>query len=160
MEKILLNKKLTFKPTRPGGGTCHLTITLRQKSTSVRDWDSLKEVENPITLSICGVSRGGRGQCIDAVESKIANFKTADQVTLSRIVDIWRKYHLNDVNPGTKYQIELLSTLEYSNAEKRYDQQCAYLESKNALEDRGYIYGHGWLYKEIPTDVIEFLESL
>lgn len=160
MEKILLKKHLTFKPTRPGGGTCHLEITLKESSTKCTHWDTLNEVENPILLSICGVSRGGRGQCVDAIKSKIDNFKKKDKEALTRIIDIWESYHLNDLKAGTKYQTELISNLEYLAGEDRYEKQCSYLQSKNALEDRGYKYGHGWLYRDIPVEVIEFLESL
>lgn len=160
MEKTIFKKYLTFKPSRPGGGTFHLEIELKEKSGKYRDWNSLGFVENPITLSICGCSRGGRGQCQNFIETKIGNFKQSDQVIIRQILNIWREYHLNDMNAGTKHQTEILYDFESTSSINRYTEQCTYLESKGILYDRGYKYGTGWLYREIPEDVVEFLKSL
>lgn len=156
MKNIIFNKKLNFKPVRPGGGTCEIEIEIEKSPHECRCWDSLELVENPIRLSICGKSRGGSGQCSDFIKSKINNFKKSDQVILRKLLNIWDTYHLNDSIAGTKYQEELLSDFKCTEYREKY----TYLESKDALYDKGYEYGTGMLYKEVPEDVIEFLESL
>lgn len=160
MKKTIFKKHISFKPSRPGGGTFHLTIELREKTNKCRDWDSLEFVENPIELSICGRTRGGSGQCSDSIEKKIGNFNKDEQVIIRKILDIWKEYHLNDMKAGTKYQTELLSDFKNTSSGSYHTEASAYLKSKNALYDRDYEYGTSWLYKEIPNDVIEFLESL
>ena len=70
----------------------------------------------------------------------------------NRICDVWHKYHLNDLQSGTKKQTEAL-TAELHRAD-HYREACKYLESIGLFEDRGYKYGHGWLCKEIPAEVV------
>lgn len=160
MKKTIFKKYLTFKPSRPGGGTFHLEIELREESRECRDWDTLELIENPVTLSICGRTRGGCGQCKDLIEEKVGNFKQSEQIIIRQILNIWNQYHLNDMNAGTKHQTELLSDFKCTSSTKHYAEVCAFLERKDALYDGTYKYGTGWLYREIPEDVIEFLKSL
>lgn len=162
MKNIIFNKTLSFKPVRPGGGACQIKIELEISPRKCRHWESLEIIENPIRLSICGKSRGGSGQCSDFIESKIGNFKKSDQAILEKLLNIWNTYHLNDSISGTKYQEEMLSDFRYSNKSSftMYEEKCAYLESEDALYDRGYKYGTGMFYREIPKDIVEFLKSL
>lgn len=161
-KNTIFKKNISFKPSRPGGGTFHLLIELKEvEKDNVREWDSLEYVKSPITtLSLSAHSRGGLGQCQDFIEEKISNFSKKQQPIIRKILDIWKEYHLNDFKAGTKYQTELLSDFKPVCSSSRYEEACNYLESKDALYDRGYKYGTDWLYRGIPEDVIEFLKSL
>lgn len=162
MSKTIFKKNISFKPSRPGGGTFHLEIKLKEgnETREYRDWSSLEVVENPIILTMSADSRGGHGQCQDFIEQKIKNFKKNEQIIIEQILDIWHEYHLNDSNAGTKYQTELLSNFKHTSLENSYEERCIYLESKNALYDRNFKYGTGNLYREIPEDIIKFLKNL
>ena len=74
---------------------------------------------------------------------------TTDTKGVKELCDFWRKYHLNDLNAGTKSQSELI---ESRNKEYDYYEVCKFLEEKNMLIDRGYRYGTAWLSREFPKD--------
>lgn len=163
MEKIICKKNLTFKPSRPGGGTFHLDIRLSEINGEIRDWDTLEKINEPILrLSICGRTRGYRGQCSDEIKSKVSNFSDANQRLINKILNIWNEYHLNDCNAGTKYQTDALRNFSYDtkNNLSHYEQCLMFLEKENLTFDRGYKYGSGWLYKEMPQEVIDFIVGL
>lgn len=41
-----------------------------------------------------------------------------------------------------------------------YDWACKFLASKNLLVDRGYTFGHDWLYETIPAKVVARIKAL
>lgn len=82
--------------------------------------------------------------------------------TLDRIISIWRRWHLNDMCPGTEAQEKCLEGLY---AEKcgtaSYDERCEYLKNHGLIRDPlvivggiPYKYGSGWLYRKIPHEVL------
>lgn len=80
------------------------------------------------------------------------------------LIDVWKRYHLNDVKAGTKKQEEALSKAE---AEGKldmnldsYNRSCKYLESIGLLDDNGYKFGTDWLFEEIPSGIIEKLKTI
>ena len=85
--------------------------------------------------------------------------------TLDRIISIWRRWHLNDMCPGTEAQEKCLAGLY---AEKcgtvSFDERCEYLKNHGLLCDprvivggMPYKYGSGWLYRKIPHEVLRDL---
>lgn len=90
------------------------------------------------------------GQIYDSIEPATESQKD--------LLDLWKKYHLNDMKPGTPRQMELVKGLPYVEA-------CAVLERENLLEDilpngEKYIYGTGWLTEELPEDIEDLVEEV
>ncbi len=76
-----------------------------------------------------------------------------------RIVELWDRWHLNDMKAGTRLQQECLAT--YGKDERYdYDVACKRLADNNLLIDRGYKYGSAWLVEIVPTDVLRELCQL
>lgn len=118
----------------------NLEIEVKSKQCNATDWETLKDVEHPQTLSITGECGCGCGQIYDDFVPTKAQQK---------LVDFWREYHLNDMCAGTKAQMGLLKE---NNVPTDYDTECKFLEEHNLLTDRGYKFGCGWLYKSFPQD--------
>lgn len=104
-----------------------------------------------------------RGQCQD-MDSHLASCGLFSP-TLDRIISIWRRWHLNDMCPGTEAQEKCLDGLY---AEKcgtaSFDERCEYLKNHGLLYDplvivcgMPYKYGIGWLYRQIPHEVLRDL---
>jgi hypothetical protein len=90
------------------------------------------------------------GQIYDSIEPATESQKD--------LLDLWKKYHLNDMKAGTPRQMELVKGLPYVEA-------CAVLERENLLEDilpdgKEYIYGSGWLTEELPEDIEDLVEEV
>jgi hypothetical protein len=101
-------------------------------------------------FSMSGDMGGSCGQIYDSIEPA-----TSGQEDL---LDLWKKYHLNDMKSGTPRQMELVKGLPYVEA-------CAVLERENLLEDilpdgKKYIYGTGWLTEELPEDIEDLVEEV
>jgi hypothetical protein len=84
------------------------------------------------------------GQCLD----EIKKYRSKDKL-FNEIYDLWKKYHLNSMHPGTPAQESALK--DFDNI-CDYDACCRFLESKNLLIDDGYKYGTAWLYRAIPQE--------
>jgi len=102
-----------------------------------------------------------------------------DNQTLRRMIEIWREYHLNDMNAGTPRQTAAIEEWIAKGNKYDYEDACKYLKSINLYEDtkiddlkpqeclpdevragkRGYRYGEGWLFREIPANVVEEIKS-
>lgn len=94
-----------------------------------------------------------------------------DEAMMTRLLEVWGRWHLNDLKAGTPKQEEFIREWNETN---RYD----YVEACNALgeagllvdydylppdedgENRGYRYGTAWLTEEVPAGVIEWLFAL
>jgi hypothetical protein len=89
---------------------------------------------------ICG------GQCLD----ELVPFLKRNRKFME-IHRLWKKHHLNDAHAGTETQ-ELVLRVAHDLTGTRfaYETDCAILEKYGLLEDNGYKYGSGWLYREIP----------
>lgn len=114
-------------------------------------------------LSISGVVYEGKkllksernlisaGQCLEE----------ARPIIPERLAEVWDRWHLNDMRPGTQRQQEALNQVKDTfNRLTWYDEACAYLASLDLLVDNGYKYGSAWLTEELPQEVVEYIESL
>ena len=164
--KCLMSKDLTFKRQKKGGRTVHLHIELRELQHSTRNYIDLSPVniDQGVVVSISGHIRGsGSGQIIEKFEDYIPFFANSDIDSAKKIADIWRNYHLNDLQAGTKLQQDTLEENRnewYKKNEDNYARKKEFLEYRNLLIDRDYKYGTGWLYKPVPQEIIDFLYSL
>lgn len=125
------------------GQAVRLEIEIRTKDDTAQDWDTLKEVENPRVLSITGDCGNGCGQIVDSF---------VPTPTQKLLVDFWHENHLNDLSAGTKKQTEYLREAGVFADSWEYDRAVSVLHDADLLCDRGYIYGHGWLYRSFDED--------
>src|SRR5574344_946492 len=76
--------------------------------------------------------------------------------TFKEIYRFWKLYHLNDLHAGTKEQEKAVNE-KFGNANANdYEKHVDYLKSINMYEveynGKPYLYGHGWIKYDIPTD--------
>ena len=85
-----------------------------------------------------------------------------DKDKLLKILEIWDRWHLNDLHAGTRRQRETIKEWRKKNNITGYafDKEVEYLKSIGLYEDNGYRYGSAWLYEPLPSEVIEFVEKL
>lgn len=123
----------------------------------------LKETPKGVTFSCVGDIYKNTyftsvGQCQDAINEILAGDELWDEIYI-----FWQKYHLNDMNAGTKRQKELLSKHKYSS----FEESKEILKDNNLLYDDNYLYkglpyqyGSSWLFEEIPEEDITKIKNL
>lgn len=119
---------------------------------------NLKETEQGIVFTMSGSVWNSKktgiiagGQMCDEIGK---HFKHDKRV--QRLVQIWQKYHLNDMNAGTiNQEIALEDCKSYD-----YYARCKHLENNGLLYDNGYKYGTAWLFRQIPDEVIEEVKQI
>lgn len=131
--------------------------------TGVFDWETLDRVKEGVSISISAqvwnhmntdILMGG--QCLDTIHQYMP-----DNEILNAILPIWRTYHNNILNAGTRKQTEALALyLEETNQEYNYDKAVEYLTLIGLVEDRGYRYGSKWLYRSVPENIVNALINL
>lgn len=115
-----------------------------------------------------GIIRGG--QCVDAVAAYFPDDKKA-----ARMVEVWRRWHLNDLKAGSPAQMEYLrghdaelEALRGSVSPKmdHYTAATKILTYAGLNPDPGYLhngtpykYGSAWLKEELPPEVVAEIES-
>lgn len=91
------------------------------------------------------------GQCVEYIAGLFPKDKKAQ-----RMMEIWKRYHLNDMRAGTPKQEDYLREKELQGWEyKSYKNACETLKAAGLYEDNGYKYGHAWNYEEIPEEIIK-----
>lgn len=133
------------------GGKCYLT------------WE-LKKGEKGLCFSMCGErwesnSERQRGRERDVTEcgqccNRIAGYFPEDK-RAARMVEIWERYHLNDMRAGTPGQEGAIKAFKAMGWKYDYSEACAKLAAIGLNPDKGYEYGHAWLFEEIPADIIK-----
>jgi len=141
----------------------YVEISLKKIEKIKKEFVSLKEVEGAMIFSACGSYHSGNnwlqtGQCLDSIKKDLLSGdlkldEKIDRKDVLDLVEIWKKYHLNDLMAGTKKQMEITKG-------KKYDEACKELIKQNLINDMGYKYGSGWLLEQIPSNVIKRIESL
>jgi hypothetical protein len=156
--EIIYDKKFLFPTKCKGVGRGHgyktIIVDVCLATQVCRDWETLEEKRMYVFSASAHAPRMW-GQCLDYIHENIEQFMVPDALKelYKRIYEVWTEYHLNDLQSGTKIQTEAL-TKELHRAD-HYTEACKYLASIGLFEDRGYKYGHGWLCREIPAEVIE-----
>ena len=126
-------------------------------------------------LSISGVegplpSGNARGSCGQIVMSdwRMKSYSQGWNASLvKKFRKTWQEWHLNDMVAGSPMQEMAIKAWKLGGATYEYKAAREMLEKLGILHDESYIhngkpyeYGTAWLSKEIPSDVIAFLESL
>lgn len=117
----------------------------REKKTTL-----LQPISGYKTLSICG--NGGQNvEEVADINSYTELFVSKDDI--KTIIDIWGKWHLNDLKAGTAKQQAFVD--EWRKANKYdYTAICEALKGAGLYEDNGYKYGHEWLVEPLPEEII------
>ena len=106
------------------------------------------------------------GQCLDDLIPFARYMKNRE--TFFRIANLWRNYHLNSMNAGTREQTAAVKAyFEKTGKSYDYKEACDYLESVGLwrvkytgkavgrfYNDEWYNYGHGWIVNELPVMVL------
>lgn len=153
-------KKLVFRSLFENE-PCKVTLEIRiEEKHNLLDWETLERVESRECLSICGDIKIGKTFRKWVCAGQIYDSIFAPNETVSKLIEFWKEYHLNDMCAGTKAQTELIKTM---NEKFDYDRVCDFLEKNNMIVDKGYRYGTNWLSREFPKDelmrIIEEIES-
>ena len=166
-EKVLLRKEVVFIPSKKGGNRMYLEIELRsrQHQNGVVDYETLEEItdmDDIFYLSICGKERKNGCSCQkdELFARNIPYFKKSEQELATKLLNIWREYHLNDMKAGNIEQQAVLKEFADNHCWLSYDDAVEVLKERDLLVSRGYRYGSNWLYERIPDDILEFLKSL
>jgi len=89
-------------------------------------------------------------------------FKDEDRVSGLRLLDIWDRWHLNDLVAGSPAQeAALRAAFEKEPEMRHFDWAKGVLARANMDPDpeTGYSYGSQWLYEEVPTDILNYLKG-
>lgn len=133
------------------GKKVNIEVEVRTMDKKVLSWfDGVTEVYGN-RLSICGdICHESSGQIVDEINPK----NTAQRM----FVDFWKEYHLNDMQAGTKKQMEYLKE---NNINKGYRESENALKDANLYEDNGYKYGSAWLFKDFNLDeLVSIIENV
>jgi hypothetical protein len=126
-----------------GSGRCINRVTIDVKLSDGR-------------LSMVGYVRNVRGtaialgQCHDTIASLFPG-----DARVARIVEVWKRWHLNDARPGTPAQMEYLR----AHPHRSYDDAVRALDDAGLLVDNGYRYGTAWLVEELPAEIVAEIAS-
>jgi len=154
-------KTWKFKMRKPGERAVTYTITseLREKQRPVKHWETLEETEKPLVLSFMGESRRRLGQIGDHLEEILKDGWYCENCNaLKKILRLWKRWHLNDMMPGTKRQMQALKRAGLDQVD--YEKQVTYLKWIDLYNDRGFEYGSGWLYEPLPEDIKQQIDSI
>jgi hypothetical protein len=161
-----MTQKITFRSVTDYNEPCKVEIEIitRNLQRPSRDWETLEEIENREVLSICGKVYTGRNLKHLVCCGQISDCFKCQTPAQKKLVEFWKKHHLNDLKAGTKAQTELLEEYRKTAINKYdYTAECKYLEERNMLVDRGYKYGTSWLCTTFPKDelltIIQELEN-
>jgi len=137
-----------------------------------------KIVFNDNRLSITGVegpkangnAAGSSGQIFMTAVPTFKDFAPGwNAEKLAQFAAIWEDWHLNDMSAGSPAQTAFLKanpvTWKYPGS--HYDSASHALQSAGLNPDPDYLrngkpykYGSAWLSRDVPADVIQFLQSL
>ncbi len=115
----------------------------------------LKNTDGKYKLSMCGeIKKYSWGQC----NGEFRKYIVTQRQNFDRIMEVWEKYHLNDMHAGTPKQEKFVRAY-CKNHSYDYGAICEELKKAGLYEDNGYRYGSGWLYEPIPESVLDEIFS-
>jgi len=126
------------------------------------DYETLKKVRT-YCLSVWAYFLGGSGQCQDEIKNYLHCVKEKDKEKLLFILDIWNKYHSNNMKAGTKKQMDFIKSNEETKNLRigiDYTKIKDILRNNDLLVDRRYEFGCGWLVEQIPQETLIKIRKL
>ena len=137
----------------------------------------LREGKHGLVFSAQGeiYSKTGRGDrdcmsCGQNLEEIARMFP--NHTKLQEFVQIWRDWHLNDMNAGTPEQMAFLKTYLIADKGRWYESACQGLKDNNLYEvpvtdemrkqgikGETYRFGYAWLYHPLPQEIVEKIKS-
>lgn len=123
---------------------------------------SVKHIENigekvEVSEDCCG----GGSLCNNIILGLINESPNEDFSDLRKILKIWSRWHCSEYNPGSDKQKAAIEKFEAEfQKDLKYEEACEFLKLIDLYEDRGYKYGHSWLYEKVPNEVIEEAANL
>ena len=152
--KVAYGSKAKNKPAE-------ITVELKRKPLAT-NWDTLDREKDVVVFSMDGgIWNASHNDMISGGQNlgTIAKLMLQNK-DLQELIGYWRKYHLNDMKAGTKRQTEAVKKWQAEGNKYEYPAAVEHLKSIELDEDKGYKYGHGWLYEPIPDDVVKRIIEL
>jgi len=132
---------------------------------------SISGVVSPLKSGNC---KGSCGQIYDEIIDNLDNFtyaKSWNKAKAFQFVEYWKEFHLNDMQAGCEHQrAEKWEDILIDDTKPRTQDNMAMWTSykdnkKQGLLSKpckicGYKYGSKWLKKEVPTNVLIWLNNL
>lgn len=156
----MLKRTLKFRDLDKSFITLEVEIKEENKERKTVD---LETVDNYKVLSISGDLKeltNGRGRARWSSGGQIQDDIRTKNKNKLRLLEIWHKWHLNDMKSGTKKQEECLRNWKDRPEGFSYEEDCKYLKEHKLYEDRGYAYGSAWLVEVLPEEIIKEVEYL
>lgn len=153
--KVLFEKSFIVQKAS-GGETGKIKVQIYEDFyKNLRDIDLNEYSTGKVkVLSIVGDLRTvGGGQIHEGMRQYFGD----SNESLNKLLDIWERWHLNDMNAGTRAQREVLKDIAVGTP---YKTRCDLLREAGLLEDNGYRYGSDWLHENLPENIQEELEDL
>jgi hypothetical protein len=186
MEKTYFKKFQLGTITCYGKAGCPVVVTAQLKPLDNKKlhWDTLEVVSCGWRFSAQAEvwSRNRKsmyigGQILDELDTNFIKSGKEVPEILTRIVDFWKKYHLNDLNAGTIRQHrwlneneEVLEQASHICLEKGlstelsiYDYSVRLYALENIAKlspDNGYKFGSKWLYKPIDDEDLVAIKQI
>lgn len=111
-----------------------------------------------------GNAYGNCGQIVDSME--IVKYAEGwGHGSVVRLVELWHRWHLNDMRAGSPRQEEFLRewrkdhTYTYTSACDALSTIGLLIDSEHLVDGKPYKYGTKWLYEEVPAEIIEEIFS-
>lgn len=77
------------------------------------------------------------------------------------LVELWQRWHLNDLNAGDAVQQSYLRALKNTGWKyTSYDYACEQFKSVGLLVHDGYKYGSAWKFEKVPARVLNELKKM
>lgn len=100
------------------------------------------------------------GQCVDTIAAWFP-----DDAKAQRMVEVWKRWHLNDMRAGSQAQEDWLRAhpldpKSYAYPKSHYIVAGAALAAAGLNPDAdGYKYGHAWKTEPLPPEIVAEIES-
>jgi len=160
MKKIIQLGKIAYTG-KAKTNLCDIEIEIKTKEGIKIDWDTLETVKSDLeTFTVSGHIWNSKNSDCESCGQIINELAEYFPEELKEIQRLWKKYHLNDLQAGTKKQTEAIELWESQGNKYEYTKACKYLESINLFDDRGYKYGHGWLYMPIEPEDLDSINRI
>ena len=163
MDNAYIHKNVTIGTIGTSRIKLQLEIRKHVAATHKRTIDMQKAPKEYHELSICGDIRescggGSGGQNCDSIRDLIkvsGNMELKGEGTLGdllEILDIWDRWHLNDMHAGTRKQEAAIEAWKAEGNKYDYTEAKVALVRKGLDNDLGYSYGSAWLLEVLPPE--------